>query len=206
MYVIGVTGGSGAGKTIALRALEKLGAFVFECDAIYHGLLATNESMKSEIAARFGGVLIDGTVDRKRLGEVVFNDPSALLELNAITHMYISEEVTRRLSKLKPQKKAVAAIEHITLIENGLYKLCDSTVAIAAPAENRIRRIMSRDNITRSQGFTRIAAQKPDSFYAENCDYVLDNTFDTSIEFEEKCKAFFIGLLEASLHLNDCFA
>ena len=197
LYVIGVTGGTGAGKTIALRALEKLGAFVFECDAIYHGLLATNESMKSEIAARFEGVLIEGTVDRKRLGEVVFNDPSALLELNTITHKYISEEVTRRLLKLKPQKKAVAAIEHITLIENGLCKLCDSTVAIAALVENRVRRIMSRDNITRIQAVARIDAQKPDSFYAENCDYVLDNIYDTSKEFEEKCKAFFVGLLDA---------
>ena len=191
MRIIGITGGTGAGKTSALRALETLGALVLDCDAIYHELLSNNAGLKSELGARFIGVLHDGMIDRKALGAIVFGDPDALLELNAITHKYVSAEIDKRIQDWQEKGGTVAAIDAIALIESGRAKKCDIVVGITAPPEARLSRIMQRDGITREQAEMRINAQKPDAFFTENCDFVLEGNYDTSAEFEVACKEFF---------------
>ena len=195
MFIIGITGGTGAGKTSALRAIETLGALVLDCDMIYHELLTTSQELKTELELRFCGVLTDGIIDRKRLGEIVWSDQSALRELNIITHSYVGAEVAKSLMKWEAQGGSVAAIEAIALIESGMRGKCDIIVGITAPADVRISRIMKRDGITRKQAEARISAQKPGDFFAENCDYLLDGTCATQAEFEEKCKIFFANLI-----------
>ena len=200
MFTIGITGGTGSGKTSALRALNKLGALVIDCDAVYHEQLAENAEIKSDLATRFDGVLQNGIIDRKRLGEIVFNDPVSLNDLNAITHRYIGAEIERRLSEWEAKGGAVAAIDAILLIESSRSKKCDVTVGVLAPAETRIARITSRDGITRDQAEARINAQKPDSFFRENCDHILENTYKSPEEFENKCEDFFAQLIGG--HIN----
>ena len=195
MFIIGITGGSGTGKTVVLRAFEALGVVTLDCDAIYHSLLSGNDELKSELSSRFTGVLQNGVIDRKRLGGIVFNDPSALLELNAITHKYIGAEIERRITEVATQGAGVAVIEAIALIESGLSEKCDVVVGITAPLNARISRIIDRDKITHEQAEARINAQKPDSFYIENCDYMLENNYQNPDEFEEKCKDFIAELL-----------
>jgi len=196
VYIIGITGGTGAGKTAALRAIKSLGALTLDCDAIYHSILSDNAELKSELGCRFIGVLQNGDIDRKRLGEIVFNDPSALLELNGITHKYISEEIERRISKWMDDGGKVVAIDAIALIESGISKKCDTVIGITAPVPVRISRIMGRDKITREQAQLRIDAQKPDSFYKENCDHLLESNCKSPAEFEKKCKEFFYKLIQ----------
>ena len=197
MFTIGITGGSGAGKTSALNALRALGAFTLDCDAVYHELLASDSDLKSELDTRFNGVLRDGEIDRRRLGEIVFNDPDALSELNAITHKYVGKEIARRVSDAELQGFSVVAIDAIALVESGRAKKCDITVGVTAPKELRVSRIMARDGITREKAEMRICAQKPDDFYKDNCDYVLEGICANPGEFEEKCIEFFKKILGA---------
>lgn len=105
MKVIGITGPTGAGKTTALGALEELGAVVIDCDAVYHRLLAESAPLRAALTGRFGpGILgLDGGVDRKKLGNVVFNDPAALADLNAITHRFVMEEVDRAIARAEAE-------------------------------------------------------------------------------------------------------
>ena len=99
MKTIGITGPTGAGKTTALYALTDLGAHIVDADAVYHGLLANSISLREALTARFGEHICGegGTIDRKRLGNLVFNDPEALADLNTITHRFVGAEIDRQL-------------------------------------------------------------------------------------------------------------
>ena len=184
--ILGITGGTGCGKTTLLNVLRELGGLVLDCDAIYHELLQTDRDLLAAIEARFPGTVENGVLQRKKLGNVVFSDEKALLDLNRITHGAVKAEVLRRLA----EKPSLAAIDAIGLIEGGLAELCDLTVAVTAPREARIRRLMARDGISAEYAEKRIDAQKDPSWYRENCDYILENS-GTEQEFISKCLVFF---------------
>lgn len=192
--IIGITGGTGSGKTTLLEELEKLGAEVLDCDAIYHQLLQTDVSLLAAIENRFPGTVENGTLQRKKLGSIVFSDKNALLDLNRITHAAVHAEVMRRL-EFKP---ALAAIDAISLFESGLSGLCDVTVAVTAPADVRLRRLMERDCISAEYAQSRIAAQPDDDWFREQCGFVLENNGNIDI-FRAKCLAFFkeLGIMKA---------
>ena len=184
--IVGITGGTGCGKTTALKAIEALGGTVLDCDAIYHELLNTDKDLLSAIGARFPGVVENGQLQRKKLGAIVFNDSAALLDLNAITHAAVRAEVVRRLA-VSP---ALAAIDAIELFDSGLAELCDFTVAVTAPVEDRVRRLMKRDNISEEYARARIAAQKDEEWFRSKCDHILENNGDFDA-FATACIDFF---------------
>ena len=183
--IIGITGGTGCGKTTALQAIEQLGGLVIDCDKVYHDLLKTDTAMLAAIDNRFPGTAKEGLLDRKALAAIVFTDEQALLELNAITHSAVKNKVLEILEA----NSGLAAIDAIGLFEGGLDKLCDMTVAVTAPEEVRVQRLVERDHITRQQAMMRINGQKSQKYFAEKCDYVLENT-GTQADFQEKCLAF----------------
>lgn len=193
-YVIGITGGSGSGKTTLLNIIRQQGGLVLDCDAIYHDLLRSDTAMLEAIEFRFPGTVCDGLLDRKKLGSIVFADEKALLDLNAITHTAVKQEVLRRLA----DAPALVAIDAIGLFEGGLAALCHTTVAITAPEEIRIVRLMNREGISREYAQKRIAAQKSDTWFRGKCDYVLEND-GTLDAFATKCLAFLreIGIINA---------
>ena len=180
--VIGLTGGSGAGKTSALRAIEKMGGCVLDCDAIYHEMLKSNTTLQENITSAFGDVFnADGTLNRLKLGNVVFADKSALERLNAIIYACFPGELTARIDA---SNAPVIGIDAINLMESGVDRLCNFTVAVIAPIEDRVKRIMVRDGISEEYARLRIGAQKNDDFYRTHCTAVLENTAQSSEAFE----------------------
>ena len=184
--VIGITGGTGCGKTTFLNCIAELGGIILDCDAIYHELLRTDESLLRAIESRFPGTVTEGSLNRKALGAIVFSDESALQDLNAITHAAVKSVVLEQLQK---HNGKLIAIDAIGLFEGDLACLCDVTVAVTAPEEERIRRIMARDGISRSYAESRIRAQHPNEWFSERCDYTLENS-STSDHFRTQCIAF----------------
>ena len=191
-FIIGITGGSGCGKTTLLNIIRDRGGLILDCDAIYHELLKTDKAMLSAIDARFPGVMEEGVLNRKKLGAIVFADEKALLDLNAITHAAVKQEVLRRLES----SPRLAAIDAIGLFEGHLAELCDVTVAITAPIEDRVARLVRRDGISEEYARARIAAQHDDGWFREKCAVVLENNSNLDA-FATKCLAFLahIGIM-----------
>ena len=183
--ILGITGGTGCGKTTLLREIQAMGGLVLDCDAIYHELLQTDPQLLMAIENAFPGVVEKGVLNRKKLGRRVFSDPQALLQLNAITHAAVRAEVIRRLET----RPALAAIDAIALFEGGLSQLCDRTVAVTAPYEDRVRRLMARDAIGEDYARSRISAQHSDDWFCSRCDSCLQNN-GSQEDFRIKCLAF----------------
>ena len=188
--IIGITGGTGCGKTTLLKEIEERGGLVLDCDAVYHELLTKDCELLNAINDRFPGVVVDKKLERKKLGAIVFNDEAALHDLNAITHGAIRAEIVRRLA----ENPRLAAIDAIALFEGGLAELCDATVAVCAPKEVRVQRLMARDGITREYAQNRINAQKSEDWFRKMCGHTLNND-GTQEEFRAKCSKFLDSVL-----------
>jgi dephospho-CoA kinase len=196
MKLIGITGPTGAGKTTALRVLEELGGVVIDADAVYHQLTASSPALRAALEERFGPVYTPaGQLDRKKLGGVVFADPAALADLNAITHRFVGEEIDRILDQARQRGCPAAAIDAIALIESGLGARCDALVAVLAPAEVRVRRIMAREGISEEYARARVAAQQGEEFYRAHCPYCLVNDGDDPAAFAARARALFESIL-----------
>ena len=195
LTILGITGGTGCGKTTALRTLEELGALIIDCDAVYHGLLMENRELLAEIDSAFPGVVSGGVLDRKALGAVVFSEAEALARLNGITHKYVGLEIDRLLENWAMSGGRLAAIDAIELFGGNLAGRCKATFAVLADRDKRIERIMARDGITREYAALRVDAQKPDSYFEEKCDYILKNN-STEEEFREKCRSKFLEVID----------
>lgn len=169
--VIGITGGSGVGKSYIGAVLRKRGIPVFDADKIGHEIFKENEKCKNEIIAFFGnGVLTNSEIDRKKLGGIVFSDRKKLEKLNEISHKYILESI---YNKIAHSESELAAADGALLIESGMK--CDAMIGVLADYDVRLKRIMLRDNIDEDAARRRLDAQKSDDFYKENCDFVIYN-------------------------------
>ena len=192
--VLGLTGGTGSGKTSALRAIADLGGTIIDCDAVYHEMLEKDEDFRNAINERFPGVFnAEGKLNRQKLGQEVFAKKERLEQLNVIVYRFLVPELERRVGELED---GLYAIDAINLFEGNLDKLCDCTIAVTAPVELRVRRIMQRDNITEQYARLRISAQKGDEYYRAKCDCELTNAAETPEEFREQARIFIHRLVE----------
>ena len=191
--IVGITGPTGAGKTSALRALEQLGGCVLDCDAIYHEMLRSDDGLRRALTDAFGSVFTaDGQLDRQKLGTLVFGDPQQLERLNTIIYAHLPRELERRMAA---SPAPIIGIDAINLVESGLSKLCDRSLAVLAPVEDRVRRIMARDGISEEYARLRVAAQKGDAFYRTHCTDILENASAAPEEFQKTALLFFQRLL-----------
>ena len=197
MRIIGITGPTGAGKTTALHALADLGAAVIDCDGVYHDLTENSAPRRDELRRRFGDGIFDsdGALQRKVLGTIVFGDEGSLADLNAITHRYVNDEVDRRLDQARGEGRPAAAVDAIALLDSDLRDKGHCTVAVPAPDEVRVRRIMARDGIGEEYARLRLAAQKPVEYFEHNSDYTLRNDGEDPAEFYRRARALFEPLI-----------
>ncbi|MBE7037178.1 MAG: dephospho-CoA kinase, partial [Ruminococcaceae bacterium] len=172
-------GGTGSGKSTAATYFKNKGAEIIDADAIAREIVRPGMPALSDIAEAFDDVLLpDGTLDRKKLGTIVFNDDQALLRLNSITHTYIIKEIENRL---QTSTAPLTVIDAPLLLECGLEKLCDTTIALLSEPSLRIRRIVARDGLTEAEASARIHAQPADDFYRKSCQYIIENNEDSAL-------------------------
>ena len=194
LTVIGLTGGSGVGKTTALQVLRDMGALPVDADGVYHRLLDKDAALLSELKARFPAAFEAGTLDRKALGRIVFSDPDELRDLNRITHKYVQAALRLDLEDWAMSGGETVAVDAVALIESGIWRRCDAVVGVLAPGEARIRRVVEREGVSEDYARLRLKAQRSDEFYRERCDYILENNGNLET-FLKKCRALFHEIL-----------
>ncbi len=172
MKIIGITGGSGGGKSTVTKIIEKYDAEILDADIVAKEVVEPGKPAFLEIKDEWPSVVLDGVLDRKALAKIVFNNADDLHKLNTITHKYVIEEIK---NKINNSQAAIFVIDAIALFESGLADFCDVTICVIAKKEERIKRIMKRDNLTELEATERINAQKNDSFYIERSDFVIYN-------------------------------
>ena len=180
MLKIGLAGGSGSGKGTVSSLLSQAGIPSFDCDAVYHDLIARDGPLTREIVSAFGENVRskDGGIDRRALADVVFHDKDKLAELNRITHKEILAVLGEWEKRAEQQGITAILVDAPLLFESGFDRECDMTVAVIAPTELRIERIVSRDGISRKEAEDRIAAQLSDKELSRRADVVISNGED----------------------------
>ena len=181
MVVIGLTGGSGSGKSTIANLMRQRGINVIDADQIGRVVVEKGRPALVEIIEEFGeGVLqSDGTLDRKKLASIVFTDREQLKKLNKITHKYITAIVKEELAACKAD---ISVIDAAVLKESGILDMCDYVIAVTADRELRIERIIARDGITREAALNRISSQEPDAKYIQYADFVIANSGDEALD------------------------
>jgi dephospho-CoA kinase len=187
MLIIGLTGGIGSGKSSAAATFARRGASVMHADLIARELLETDPAIRRLVVRAFGknSYRADGSADRPLIAARVFGDPKALRRLNAILHPRVRKETIRRIGLL-PRTAGLVVIEAALLYEARWESLCDYTVVVVAPREERIRRVRERDRCSRQDVLRRMKRQMPQREQVKRGDVVIRNTGSRS-HFKSRC-------------------
>lgn len=177
MLICGVTGPSGSGKGYLCEMLEAPDIYIIDTDSVYHKLTAESGECTRAIENRFGSSVIntDGSLNRAKLAEIVFNERGMLGVLNDITHPIIAKKCNEIIAMKQKEGYKAVIIDAPLLFESGLNSICDFVIAVIADEEVRIKRIMERDSITREKAELRITNQHKNEFYTEQADIIVTN-------------------------------
>jgi dephospho-CoA kinase len=173
MKILGLTGSIGMGKSTAARMLRRMGLPVHDADAVVHRLLAKGGAAIPAIAAVFPGVVVDGAVDRRALGAVVFGNPPALRRLEAILHPLVRQAERRFLQRQRRQRAALVVLDVPLLLETGGQRRCDAVLVVTAPAFLQAQRVLRRPGMTAERLAAVRAQQMPDAEKIRRADYVI---------------------------------
>ena len=196
MKVVGLTGGIASGKSTVSRMFEALGARIIDADRIARDVVAPGRESWSKIVERFGrGILLpDGSIDREKLGRIVFDDAEARSALNSITHPVIISEIAGRVATYIEQDAPLVLIDAALLFESGAKgSTIGEVIIVTAEEEIQVERIVRRDGLSPEAAGKRIAAQMPLDEKRRLADHVIDNS-GTLDETRLQVKALWEGL------------
>lgn len=193
MLIVGLTGGIASGKSLVAKVFHDLGAHIIDADKIVHELLETGQQAWKEVVEYFGPEIVfpDGTINRRKLGEIVFNDAEKRAWLNQCLHPKVFAVYTARVKRLGARAlHAIIVLDAALLIETGYHKKMDRTVVVYADQEQQMERLTNRDRFSREQALVRIRSQMPLSEKRRQADYVIENT-GTREETEQQAREIF---------------
>lgn len=174
--VIGLTGNIGTGKSAVLAMLRDLGADTIDADAVAHEVMRPGQPAHTGIVQAFGSDILaaDGTIDRARLGAIVFRDAAALAQLEGIVHPAV---FARMQTLVRGSRQPVVVIEAIKLLEAGYsITLCDVIWVVTSPRAQQISRLMQSRDLSQAEAELRIDAQPPQADKVRRADVVIDNS------------------------------
>ena len=183
--IIGLTGGTGCGKTTVCSILKKYDAYIIDADKIAHSIIKNGTKAYFEIINYFGKDILnsDIQIDRKKLGEIVFNNKEKLDYLNRITHKYIIEEIINNINILKEKEEyKYIVIDAPLLIETNLHKIVDTVWIVHCSLKTRIKRLKNRDNLSEEILVKRIESQTPFEQNKKFADFIILNEDGTDLE------------------------
>ena len=180
MLVIGLTGSIGTGKSEAARQLEALGASIISADQVGHEAYTPNTEAWEQVVATFGDDILqeDGEIDRRKLGAVVFSDPSQLEKLNEIMHPRMARMVADKIEAFRGQGVEVVVVEAALLFEAGWDSLVEEVWVTDAPEQAVIERLNQRNGMSEEEARKRISSQMDRAERLERSDYVIENSGD----------------------------
>ncbi|OGW33329.1 MAG: dephospho-CoA kinase [Nitrospirae bacterium GWC2_56_14] len=179
MFIVGLTGGIASGKSLVARVFKDLGATVIDADRIVHELLEPDQDAWREIIQYFGQEVQrpDKTIDRRKLGAIVFNDREKRTWLNACLHPRVFSVYTTRAAHIRMRTPdALLFFDAALLIESGYHRNVDRLIVVYAEPEQQVERLMARDGFTSEEALLRIASQMPLSEKRLLADHVIDNS------------------------------
>lgn len=184
-FIIGITGPTGAGKSYVSDILAKRGFAVIDADEIAREIMRPGSKYLQNAAKHFGEDIInpDGSLDRKLLASRAFVSKEKTELLNSISHPAIIERTLQIAKELYNSGHELILFDAPLLFESGSDKICRKTIAVCAPENIRLNRIIERDNLTIEQAKLRMSVQKPNDYYINKCDYAImnDGTMDELI-------------------------
>jgi dephospho-CoA kinase len=193
MLIVGLTGGIASGKSLVTRVLRDLGAHIIDADKIVHDLLSPGEEACNEVIGHFGGSirLPDGSIDRRKLGDIIFNHPDERAWLNNCIHPRVFQAYQTQVHHLRErQPDAIVVMDAALLIETGYHKKMDKLIVVYARQKDQVKRLMERDRFTLEQALARISSQMPLDEKRTYADYVIDNTGTREVSEQQTREIF----------------
>lgn len=179
MKVIGLTGNIASGKSSVAAMFEELGARTIDADEIARLVVEPGKPAWREIIEKFGKDILehDDTINRKKLGEIIFNDEDKRKTLNEITHPRIIGKIRELVHEYAKKKVPVVIIEAALIVEKGgLRDLIEGLIVVTSDEESQIKRLMERNGYSREEAVSRLGSQMPALEKLKYADYVIDNS------------------------------